>query len=100
MDYKQIKIVSFWLLILLQSCNFQDEEFTYQERMVVFATISANLPIFDTFLVSETAALDEDILSDILWVDDPEVTLIRINDDSTDGEKLQYKHCIPGKSIL
>ena len=97
MDYKQINIVSFWLLILLQSCNFQDEEITYQERMVVFATISANLPIVDTVLVSKTAALDEDILSDNLWVDDAEVTLIRINDDSTDGEKLHYKHVGPGK---
>ena len=41
--------------LILKSCSFNDSEMVYEEKLVVFASISANLPIIDTVIVSKTA---------------------------------------------
>ena len=50
--------------LILKSCSFNDSEMVYEEKLVVFASISANLPVIDTVLVSKTASInDEGVLS-------------------------------------
>ncbi len=95
--YKHIKKIYFLLIVLFQACSFEDEEIMYEQNLVVFATITANLPVIDTVFISKTASLDEDVLSENLWVEDAEVILVKINNDSTDGEILEYKDLGDGK---
>ena len=92
MNYKYIHNL-FFLLLILYSCSFDDQEMVYQERLVVFATISANLPVLDTVLVSRTAEISEDVASNELWIDDASVMLI---DDSTD-KILNFYNVGPGR---
>ena len=79
---KYLTILTILLTALtLKSCSFNDSEMVYEEKLVVFASISANLPIIDTVLVSTTAGInDESVLSSDLVVNDAQVRLI---DDST-----------------
>ena len=64
------------------SCDFKDQEAEYQETLVVFGSIVANLPVSDTVLVSKTASISEDILAQDLWINDAEVFMI--NDSTKD----------------
>ena len=81
-----------WILmmssIIIQSCDFNDSVEKYDQKLVVFASITAGLPVLDTVIVSRTATINEDILSDSLWVDGAIVELIN---DST-MEKLTFKN--------
>ena len=97
MNNIHVNILFFVLILIFQGCSFEDEEIVYNQRVVVFAAISANLPVLDTVLVSKTASIDEEVLSENLWVDDAEVTLVKINDDSTDGPILRYRNVGTGK---
>ena len=73
--------------LILKSCSFNDSQMVYEEKLVVFASISANLPIIDTVLVSKTASInDESTLSSDLVVNDAQVRLI---EDST-GKILNF----------
>ena len=60
-----MKIFLYTLTILtifvFQSCDFNDTELNYNEQLVVFASITAGLPILDTVLVSRTASVNEDV---------------------------------------
>ena len=68
------------IALILKSCSFNDSEMVYEEKLVVFASISANLPIIDTVLVSKTASInDESILSGDLVVNDAQVRLSLIH---------------------
>ena len=51
---KYLAILTILLTALtLKSCSFNDSEMVYEEKLVVFASISANLPVLDTVLVSK-----------------------------------------------
>ena len=69
-------ILIFIISLLIVSCSFNDEVIEYEEKLVVFASIVANLPVMDTVFVSRSASLDENVTSDLLWVDDADVRLI------------------------
>ena len=79
-----MKIFLYTLTILtifvFQSCDFNDTELNYNEQLVVFASITAGLPILDTVLVSRTASVNEDVITNDLWINDAVVKLIN---DST-----------------
>ena len=80
--------------LILKSCSFNDSEMVYEEKLVVFASISANLPVIDTVLVSKTASInDESVLSSDLVVNDAQVRLI---EDST-GKTLDFFNVGPGQ---
>jgi len=80
--------------LILKSCSFNDSEMVYEEKLVVFASISANLPVIDTVLVSKTASInDEGVLSSDLVVNDAQVQLI---EDST-GKTLDFFNVGPGQ---
>jgi hypothetical protein len=80
----KMKIFLYTLTILtifvFQSCDFNDTELNYNEQLVVFASITAGLPILDTVLVSRTASVNEDVITNDLWINDAVVKLIN---DST-----------------
>jgi hypothetical protein len=67
-------------IFVFQSCHFNDTELNYNEQLVVFASITAGLPILDTVLVSRTASVNEDVITNDLWINDAVVKLIN---DST-----------------
>ena len=92
---KKLAILTMLLTVLiLKSCSFDDSEMVYEEKLVVFASISANLPIIDTVLVSKTASInDESVLSSDLVVNDAQVRLI---EDST-GKILDFFNVGPGQ---
>ena len=75
------------------SCGFDDQEAVYQENLVVFGSIVANLPVSDTVLVSRSASISEDVLAQDLWIDDAEVYMI--NDSTKDS--LMFKNVGTGK---
>ena len=78
---KYIIIIKIFLVVLIiESCSFEDNEMVYEEKIVVFASISANLPVIDTILVSKTSAIQENALSSDLVINDAEIKLI---EDST-----------------
>ena len=59
----------------------------YEDKLVAFASISANLPVIDTVIVSKTASIsDDNILADDLKINGADVRLI---EDST-GNVLQF----------
>ncbi|MEC9307845.1 MAG: DUF4249 family protein [Candidatus Neomarinimicrobiota bacterium] len=69
--------------LLIQSCDFNDQEIIYEEKLVVFASIVANMSVMDTVFVSRSANLGEDIVANELWIDDADVRLIH---DSSSAE--------------
>ena len=81
------------MVFILKSCSFNDSEMTYQDKLVAFASISANLPVIDTIFVSKTAPInDGNIVADGLKINGAEVRLI---EDST-GNFLQFYNVAPG----
>jgi len=92
---KYLIIIKFILIALFfKSCSFDDTEMTYEEKLVVFASISANLPIVDTVLVSKTADInDNSVLASGLVINDAQVRLI---EDST-GKTLNFFNVGPGQ---
>ena len=79
--------------VLFHSCDFNDHIIEYEQNLVVFASIEANLPVKDTVLVSRSAGIDENVLANDLWVNDARVVLI---DDST-GITLPFINVGPGR---
>jgi len=56
-----IQILSFSFII--QSCSFDDDTINYEEQLVVFASINAGFPVYDTVFVSRTAEVNELVVS-------------------------------------
>ena len=83
---KNIFNIIIFSTIFFHACDFKDQKLEYEETLVVFANITANFPVTDTVLVSRTASIDEDVLSNDLWVENAEVVLI----DSM-GVKLSFQ---------
>ena len=46
-------------LVLFYSCDLNDQIIEYEQNLVVFASIEANLPVKDTVLVSRSAGINE-----------------------------------------
>ena len=91
---RYLEIMKFLIFILiLESCSFDDGQIDYEEKLVVFASISANLPVIDTVLVSKTAAIQEEINSIDLWINDAQVRLIENSTNSV----LTFYNVGPGK---
>ena len=80
-------------ILVFQSCDFNDNVLKYDQKLVVFATISAGLPVLDTVSVSRSAFIDEDVTIDELWVNDATVSLVN---DST-NQILTFKNVGEGK---
>ena len=86
MSYMTI-IKIFFMVLIFKSCSFNDNEIVYEDKLVAFASISANLPVIDTVIVSKTASIsDDNILADDLKINGADVRLI---EDST-GNVLQF----------
>ena len=81
------------LLMVLQSCSFEDSEMVYEEKLVVFASISADLPVIDTVLVSKTAGIEENVVANDLFINDAQVSLI----EDSSGNTLDFSNVGPGK---
>ena len=79
--------------IFFHCCEFNDQIIEYEQSLVVFASIEANLPVKDTVLVSRSAGINENVLANDLWVNDATVVLI---DDST-GITLPFINVGPGR---
>ena len=75
-----IQILS--LSLLMQSCSFDDNTINYEEKLVVFASINAGFPVYDTVFVSRTADVSESVDSEDLYIDNANVNLINISDGS------------------
>ena len=80
----KIKISIYILLVLVvfQSCSFNDDTIKYEEQLVVFASINAGFPVFDTVFVSRTAGVDETVDAADLYIEDADVKLINMLDSS------------------
>ena len=78
------------ILFIVPSCDFNDPDADYEEQLVIFASITANLPVLENISVSRTASISEDVTADSLWIDDAIVELIHVIDDSTE-ESLVFK---------
>ncbi len=81
------------LVIVLHSCSFEDSEMVYEEKLVVFASISADLPVIDTVLVSKTAGIEENVVASDLFINDAQVSLI----EDSSGNTLDFFNVGPGK---
>ena len=82
-----------FLIIVFHSCSFQDSEMVYEEKLVVFASISADLPVIDTVLVSKTAGIEENVVASDLFINDAQVSLI----EDSSGNTLDFFNVGPGK---
>ena len=78
----KISIYIFLVLIVFQSCSFNDDTIKYEEQLVVFASINAGFPVFDTVFVSRTAGVDETVDAADLYIEDADVKLINMSDSS------------------
>ena len=66
------------LSFIMQSCSFDDNTINYEEQLVVFASINAGFPVYDTVFVSRTAEVSESVDSEDLYIDNANVKLINI----------------------
>ena len=78
----KIGIYSLLIMIFIQSCSFDDNMIEYQEQLVVFASINAGFPVFDTVFVSRTAEVNESVDAEDLYIEDASVKLINMADSS------------------
>ena len=69
------------MFIFVTSCSFNDDVIEYEEKLVVFASLVANLPVTDTVLISRSASLDEDIDAEDLVIENAQVRLINLSSD-------------------
>ena len=76
----KISIYIFLVLVVFQSCSFNDDTLKYEEQLVVFASINAGFPVFDTVFVSRTAGVDEIVDAADLYIEDADVKLINMSD--------------------
>lgn len=84
------------LILFLLGCTFQDQEAHYEERLIVFAHLVANLPMINPIYVSRSAALVEAVSSNDLYIDSA-VVFIHTADTSYRAWPVPGKH---GQYIL
>jgi hypothetical protein len=68
--------------IFIQSCSFDDNNIEYEDQLVVFASINAGFPVFDTVFVSRTAGVEESVEAENLYIDDANVKMINMSDST------------------
>ncbi len=56
-------------------CSFPDQEAFYEQRLTVFAHLTANLPMISPVYVSRTSSLGESVPSDVLYLDSAQVLI-------------------------
>ena len=61
---------------MLFSCSINDDQVTYEEKIVLWANLRSNFPLIDTVFVSKSASLNENIPSKDLWIQDAQVHII------------------------
>lgn len=80
------RVIIIGLVLLIQSCSFNDDIIDYQEKLVVFASINSGFPVTDTVYVSRTAKVGEEVDSEDLYVNDASVKLV----NQSNGEELNF----------
>ena len=78
----KLSVQIFTLSFLIQSCSFDDDTISYEEKLVVFASIDAGFPVFDTVFVSRTADVSESVDATDLYIEDASVKLVNMSDGS------------------
>ena len=78
----KVSVQIFILSFFIQSCSFDDDTISYEEKLVVFASIDAGFPVFDTVFVSRTADVSESVDATDLYIEDASVKLINMSDGS------------------
>ena len=78
----KLSVQIFTLSFFIQSCSFDDDTISYEEKLVVFASIDAGFPVFDTVFVSRTADISESVDATDLYIEDASVKLINMSDGS------------------
>ena len=58
------------------SCSINDDQVTYEEKLVLWANLRSNFPLIDTVFVARSASLNEKVSSKDLWVDEAQVYII------------------------
>ena len=69
------RILSIFAFMLF-SCSINDDQVTYEEKIVLWANLRSNFPLIDTVFVSKSASLNENIPSKDLWIQDAQVHII------------------------
>ena len=72
----------FFISTLFQSCSFDNNNIEYEEQLVVFASINAGFPVFDTVFVSRTAGVEESVDAANLYIENANVKLINMSDST------------------
>jgi len=88
-------IVLLTMFIFVTSCSFNDDVIEYEEKLVVFASLVANLPVTDTVLISRSASLGENIDAEDLVIENAQVRLINLSSD--DKKELKFYSLGDGK---
>ncbi len=78
----KLSVQIFTLSFFIQSCSFDDDTISYEEKLVVFASIDAGFPVFDTVFVSRTADVSESVDATDLYIEDASVKLVNMSDGS------------------
>jgi len=77
---KRFLIISFSIFFL--SCGFDDTLIEYEDRLVVFANLSAGFPmgpLGDTCYVSLSSSIENQVELESLYIDDATVTITRLS---------------------
>ena len=85
-DKIKLAIQVFILSLIIVSCSFDDDIINYEEQLVVFASINAGFPVFDTVFVSRTAGVNEPVDSEDLYIENANVKLI----NRSNGSELRF----------
>ena len=78
----KVSVQTILLSLFIQSCSFDDDTISYEEKLVVFASIDAGFPVFDTVFVSRTADVSESVDAADLYIEDASVKLINMSNGS------------------
>ena len=70
---KKILIIFTFLFF---SCSINDDQATYDEKLVLWANLRSNFPLIDTVFVARSASLNEKVSSKDLWIDEAQVYII------------------------
>ena len=75
----KVSVQTILLSLFIQSCSFDDDTISYEEKLVVFASIDAGFPVFDTVFVSRSADVSESVDAADLYIEDASVKLINMS---------------------
>ena len=73
--------IAIFFLVLIQSCSIDDNLIEYEEKLAVFASITAGYPAIDTIYVSRSANINENLNTSELAIDNASVKIFRESDN-------------------